>query len=232
MYNKLRARSTDRNLSSLTGLPLSIFSVTYSEVIMKTCTVCKQHKEIQDFYKNGSAIRAECKDCTKSKRKVFYEKNSDSIKKRVMDYYFKNHEQNKEKIKSRYYSDVEKSRLSLRDSYERNKESRRLGAKSYRERNPSKYKATRSACKHRRRNAEGDFSSKDLLTMLEHQNNKCVYCRTDISSIYHVDHIVPISKGGSNYLENIQLLCPTCNMRKHTTDHETFLKRQRLKLWQ
>ena len=52
------------------------------------------------------------------------------------------------------------------------------------------------------------------LHMMSQQDHKCVICRTDIDDICHIDHIYPVSLGGSNTLDNLQLLCPECNMGK------------------
>ena len=48
----------------------------------------------------------------------------------------------------------------------------------------------------------------------ENQKWLCVYCRCNISNKYHVDHIIPLSKEGKHVPENIQLTCPSCNVKK------------------
>jgi hypothetical protein len=48
--------------------------------------------------------------------------------------------------------------------------------------------------------------------------NRCEYClsRADFATeTFAVDHIVPISMGGSNELDNLALACSGCNGRKH-----------------
>ena len=47
------------------------------------------------------------------------------------------------------------------------------------------------------------------------QEGFCAGCRMDFPfKIFEVDHIIPKSRGGTDHLENLQLLCPSCNRIK------------------
>lgn len=76
----------------------------------------------------------------------------------------------------------------------------------------------------RKRNAGGSYTHNDINNLLIMQKYKCPVCRTSIKEKYHIDHIVPLSKGGSNWKENIQLLCPTCNLTKQAKDPIDFMQ--------
>lgn len=60
----------------------------------------------------------------------------------------------------------------------------------------------------------GSHSAKDVQQILEAQKGRCNYCQIDVSTKYEVDHIKPVSKGGSNDKSNLQILCVTCNRQK------------------
>ena len=47
------------------------------------------------------------------------------------------------------------------------------------------------------------------------QEGVCNGCKMDFPfKIFEVDHIVPRVKGGTDHLQNLQLLCPHCNKVK------------------
>lgn len=62
----------------------------------------------------------------------------------------------------------------------------------------------------RRSGAPGFFS---WTACLEIYGARCAICETEDNLT--VDHIVPLSKGGTNWQFNIQPLCATCNNRKN-----------------
>lgn len=84
-----------------------------------------------------------------------------------------------------------------------------------------------------KRRAAGQAPGKyDVGALLCHYDYKCRYCQCEVPP-YHIDHVVPIAKGGTNDLDNLAILCPTCNMKKGVMSHEAFLvsKRRKVVRW-
>ena len=77
-------------------------------------------------------------------------------------------------------------------------------------------KPERAAAAHKRRTkTRGSFTAKDVQRLAFAQAGLCRRCHRNLAITgYHVDHIVPIARGGMNVVGNIQLLCPSCNLRK------------------
>ena len=58
------------------------------------------------------------------------------------------------------------------------------------------------------------------------QEGLCNGCRTEFPfRIFEVDHIIPQSRGGTDHLENLQLLCPSCNRIKGDRPQEYLMAR-------
>ena len=48
---------------------------------------------------------------------------------------------------------------------------------------------------------------------------RCRECgATNKETTLHIDHIKPVSKGGTNDIDNLQTLCETCNLAKYTDE--------------
>lgn len=88
---------------------------------------------------------------------------------------------------------------------------------------------SRIYCSKRRslkRNAGGSYSKEQLSELLIKQKFRCANCGVNIKSSYHADHIYPLSRGGSNDIMNIQVLCPSCNARKQAIDPIVFAQKE------
>ncbi len=67
--------------------------------------------------------------------------------------------------------------------------------------------------------------SRDIKSVLyQKQKGKCVCCGQPLGKDYHLDHIFPLSKGGSNTDDNVQLLRKECNLQKNAMHPVDFMQ--------
>lgn len=109
--------------------------------------------------------------------------------------------------------------------YAENKDAISAKQSAYKKANPS---IVRSHTRARRARIIGDGGvlSHDIESkLLRLQKGCCANCRKKLVR-YHLDHITALSRGGPNTDENAQLLCPTCNSRKHAKDPIAFAQQE------
>lgn len=101
----------------------------------------------------------------------------------------------------------------------------RINLLRWRAENPEKFALETAVANSRRRArvlaAPGHHTAEDIRLLFEQQDGCCFYCDGLLGRGFHVDHRVPLSRGGSDGPENLVVSCRTCNLEKHAmTDRE------------
>ncbi len=82
---------------------------------------------------------------------------------------------------------------------------------------PSYRSLYRRRYKLQRKNVHGSHTYAEWETLKAQYGFRCPCCLKEEPSVkLTVDHIIPVSKGGSDNIENIQPLCVSCNSKKYT----------------
>lgn len=160
---------------------------------MKRCTRClveQDYTNFDTFQKRGrSYLRANCKPCALQLLREWRHKNRERLLKKSADYYAI-HKDSFKKYKKVYRSSPD---IKFKDALFRHRRRVRLASAQ------DKGNATISEMK---------LLLKDAI--------ECRKCERLFNKKLRptLDHIIPISKGGSNALDNLQVLCLSCNARK------------------
>jgi 5-methylcytosine-specific restriction endonuclease McrA len=89
--------------------------------------------------------------------------------------------------------------------------------KKYREAHKNNYSFYARLRHYKVKGATGSHTFGEWETLKAQCNWACLACKRKEPEIKLTeDHIIQISKGGSNNIENIQPLCVNCNSKKHT----------------
>lgn len=113
----------------------------------------------------------------------------------------------------------QRSRERRRSLTESGESKKRL--REYRQRNPEKVREWAAS---RGRRKHGRLPSGTVARIKKLQRGKCAVCHVSILKKYHVDHIMPLALEGKHKPNNIQILCPTCNVRKSAKNPIDFMQ--------
>lgn len=156
----------------------------------------------EDNKRRGKQYRAENAEYLRAWHKDYRERNKDLVASRKAKW--QQTEQYKEYQRRYYLENLDKLKPVMLKAF-----------KEYYQNNKEYYKRKRLERRARKANAEGTHTKDEVEQVRVVQGNLCVYCGVSlVHAGTHEDHYMPLSKGGSDYIENIQLLCPSCNLSK------------------
>jgi 5-methylcytosine-specific restriction endonuclease McrA len=150
----------------------------------------------------------------------YHRRNADQRKQYRAEYYAKNIDANRVAAREAYWIKVDEIREKRKHA---NLSPNQLcasleRARQYKKENRLQATAIERTRRARFRGSEGFHTATEITGLLQKQKCKCANCKVSLKAGYHADHIMPLARGGSNWISNIQLLCPTCNMRKSAKD--------------
>lgn len=177
-----------------------------------------------------------CKPCNAAHVREWRQQHKD----RYDAYNDRTYEQRNEKRRAWRKANPDRVRQHKRDSQKRNRAGANRRFKRFAARNPERIRKNYLAtyyrrieregrnfiriANHKRRahilNNGGSHTADELRQLYEDQHGRCAYCGISLHGEYHEDHMRPLSRGGSNDIENIALTCEACNLSKHTKTFE------------
>ena len=189
----------------------------------KNCTVPVTEQRFNKKASSKDGLATVCKVCKAEKDRLYRELNKETLREKKREYRINN---------------LEKVKYANKVYYENNKEVISEKTKQYRELNKQVIKDKKAAyykteagklvsknAKNTRRalkisTSDNTVTKEYLDTLLIVQEHKCFYCKTKLNLLdngnVHLEHYIPLSKGGAHSCGNVVWSCSTCNLNKRT----------------
>jgi 5-methylcytosine-specific restriction endonuclease McrA len=169
-------------------------------------------------------------------QRAYYLRNREIIKARSRKWQADNRERKRETQRRWYEKNRDRARLAMRRNYEANREAYIDRAREWAEANPDRRREIADAWdksesgRLSRRNRAAirrarllalPTESIDLLVVYERDSGLCGLCGGPVDpDDWHLDHVVPLAKGGHHIYDNVQVAHPRCNLAKGANLYE------------
>jgi 5-methylcytosine-specific restriction endonuclease McrA len=183
--------------------------VSMLNILPKKCSKCGEWKSRSEFYddnrkdnkKSKDGKRPVCKACKRELSKLEHIANPQAHNARTLRWKHRNPEKVAEQSHKWYAANAERK-------YETHK--------AWVDNNRPKISEYNRNSKARRRGGNGEITAQEWQALKEFYDYTCLCCRQQEPEItLTLDHVLPLSLGGSNTMDNAQPLCGSCNSTKH-----------------
>ncbi|MFL5626911.1 MAG: HNH endonuclease [Ktedonobacteraceae bacterium] len=153
-------------------------------------------------------------------KKRYYREHAEQIKALRKTYQQAHAERIRKYRKIRYQEYAEQFKVEKKEYYQEKVELIREKRRKHRKAHPELYVTADKVHFHRRRArkimAEGSFTKQEWRALCTKYDFRCLCCGRQVPEIsLTADHVIPLVMGGSNYIENVQPLCTSCNSSKY-----------------
>ena len=174
-------------------------------IASKVCRRCRVERPATSEHwhsakKGLGGFASKCRDCQNAMAAAAKEKNVEEVRRW-----------------NRWFSSQPEVRARATERRHADPEAYRAWQKRFRDKNRDRYremmragKATRKA---RKAANGGRCTVADIEKMKSAQGGLCRWCRQPYGR-FHVDHVIPIARGGSSDPSNLVLSCSRCNQRR------------------
>lgn len=179
----------------------------------KQCVGCKQTLPLSEFSvdrRNQDGLNKYCRGC----KREFNRKYREQCRSRPPP------------DKTKIPDDHRRYMREYRRSHPKSREYDRQYSREYRRRHPENCKKTLARYRATINSCPGEITEQDIRDCLAYFGYECAYSGVPLSGGYHVDHIVPLSKHGSNNIHNIVPCLPVINLSKSAKDFESWYPEQ------
>jgi 5-methylcytosine-specific restriction endonuclease McrA len=182
-------------------------------------------ENIERYKKNDKQYYQKNKERVREYHKQYYQENVEQYQKQKKRYRQENKIEINEKNKQYYQKNKERISEYAKQYYQENIEQIKKQSKRYYDSEKGREVYYRNALKRRSNKNHIYFTPHKRKQILERDNWECQSCGIKVHDRSsgdwntpdkaHIDHIIPISKGGNSEPNNLQTLCRTCNLSKH-----------------